>query len=114
MNFTTEVSSANQSSLTKVQECYVQYYASKGADRNNLLNNPGVLFQVLAQDAAMIRALRSMSLNPESARVLDVGCGSGSSLWPLLRLGFDPRNLHGVDIQKEAIAEASNKHPKIH
>lgn len=114
MNVIIESSVRNDSPLLEVKDCYAQYYARKGADRNNLLSNPGVLLQVLAQDAAMVRALHSTLVDPESARVLDVGCGDGSSLWPLLRLGFSPQNLYGVDIQSELVAKAASKHPLIH
>src|SRR5438477_13051352 len=86
--------------IADAQECYADYYAKKGADRNSLLENPSVLFQVLAQDAAMIRGLRSGGLDPQSAQVPDVGCGDGASLWLLMRLGFEAGNLHGVDLHE--------------
>jgi hypothetical protein len=38
------------------------------------LHNPEVLFQNLAQDAALVRALHCVVPNPEAALVLDVGC----------------------------------------
>ena len=95
------------------RECYREYYATKSADRNSLLLNPEVLFQYLAQDAAMIRALRSIRANPQSARVLDVGCGDGASLWLLLRLGFLPSNLFGVDILEDRILSAKAKNPLV-
>jgi SAM-dependent methyltransferase len=99
--------------LPGVREFYSQYYAEKGTDRNDLLQNPGVLFQVFAQDAAMIRALRSTGISPPSARVLDVGCGDGASLWLLLRLGFEPSNLVGVDLQEERILDARTRNPLL-
>jgi ubiquinone/menaquinone biosynthesis C-methylase UbiE len=100
--------------VADAQECYADYYAKKGIDRNSLLHNPSVLFQVLAQDAAMIRGLQSVGLDPQMARVLDVGCGEGASLWLLMRLGFEPNNLHGVDLLESRIAAARNRHPLIH
>jgi ubiquinone/menaquinone biosynthesis C-methylase UbiE len=54
----------------------------------------------------MVRAMRWIKPHPQSARVLDIGCGDGDSLWILLRLGFEPANLFGVDIQEDKIAEA--------
>ena len=57
----------------------------------------------------MIRALRSTQLEPQKARVLDVGCGEGASLWLLLRLGFEPSQLFGVDIQEDRIRHARAK-----
>jgi ubiquinone/menaquinone biosynthesis C-methylase UbiE len=90
---------------------YRDYNGRKGADRNSLLRNPGVLFQNLAQDAAMVRALGWMKAEPGSMRVLDVGCGDGGSLWLLQRLGFEPANLFGVDIQEERIRKAKTRNP---
>jgi len=93
------------------EDWYKEYYATKGAERNSLLNNPEVLFQNLAQEAAMVRAVQSTSPNPEAARVLDVGCGEGSSLITFLRLGFVPGNLYGIDFQEERISQAKKRCP---
>jgi ubiquinone/menaquinone biosynthesis C-methylase UbiE len=71
------------------------------------------LFQSLAKDAAMVRALRWIQPNPRLARVLDVGCGAGDSLWILLRLGFAPSNLFGVDIQEDRILQAKATNPLV-
>ena len=114
MTVATETCREANSHAVEVQGFYKQYYASKGVDRNDLLSNPGVTFQVLAQDAAIIRALRSSGLNPSTCRVLDVGCGNGSSLWLFLRLGFQPDNLYGVDIQQDLVDHARRIHPLIH
>jgi ubiquinone/menaquinone biosynthesis C-methylase UbiE len=95
------------------QEYYCEYATKKGTDRNSLLRNPEVLFQSLARDAAMVRALRSINPHPQSARVLDVGCGDGDSLWIFLRLGFEPSNLFGVDIQEDRILKAKATNPFV-
>jgi len=93
------------------QEWYREYYAAKGADRNSLLRNPEVLFQNLAQDVALVRAVQAIRPNPEAARVLDAGCGEGSSLIGFLRLGFAPGNLYGIDFQEERIRRAKERCP---
>lgn len=90
---------------------YKEYYATRGAERNSLLHNPEVLFQNLAQDTAMVRALQSIRPNPEAARVLDVGCGEGASLITFLRLGFPPGNLYGIDFQEQRIRLAKARYP---
>jgi SAM-dependent methyltransferase len=92
------------------EDWYKKYYAAKGAERNSLLCNPEVLYQNLAQEAAMVRAVQSIRPNPDSAQVLDVGCGEGSSLITFLRLGFAPGNLHGIDFQEERIKRAKVRH----
>jgi ubiquinone/menaquinone biosynthesis C-methylase UbiE len=88
------------------EQYYTGYDARKGEGRNDLLGNPQVLFQFLAGETALVRALRSIDSNPATAKVLDVGCGKGASLMSLLRVGFTPTNLHGVDIRPEQIAFA--------
>ncbi|HYT23448.1 MAG TPA: class I SAM-dependent methyltransferase [Candidatus Polarisedimenticolia bacterium] len=94
-------------------QCYREYNAKKGVGRNDLLHNAEVLFQTLARDAAMVRAMQWIKASPESARVLDVGCGEGDSLWVLLRLGFEPANLSGVDIQEDKIIQAKATNPLV-
>jgi len=95
------------------EDYYKAYNARRSVDRDSLLHNPEVLFQSLARDAAMVRALRSIDPDPRSARVLDVGCGAGDSLWICLRLGFEPANLFGVDIQDDRICKAKATNPLV-
>jgi SAM-dependent methyltransferase len=95
------------------QDWYEEYYARKGRDRNSLLRNPEVLYQNLAHEVAMVRAMQSIHPNPESALVLDVGCGEGASLITFLRLGFLPGNLYGVDFQESRICQARERCPGI-
>lgn len=96
------------------QNWYREYYDRKGADRNSLLDNPEVLYQSLAQEAALVRALQCVRPTPETARVLDVGCGEGVTLFTLLRLGFASDNLYGIDFQEQRIVQARQKCPSIH
>src|ERR1700692_4715482 len=95
------------------EDWYRAYYDIKGADRNSLLHNPEVLYQSLAQEVALVRALQSIAPNPETAWVLDVGCGGGSTLLTLLRLVFNPDHLYGIDFQDERIAQVREKCPSI-
>ena len=90
---------------------YSRYYDEHNADRNDLLGNPEVTFQTFAFDRANIRALQRMDLDRESARILDVGCGSGSGLIQLLRLGFTQQQMSGVDISPERIEHARKTLP---
>ena len=87
------------------KELYKEYYAERGEDRNDLLRNPEVLFQSFAIERANIAALRSLSLDKSSARILDVGCGSGAGLLQFIRLGFNPSNLTGIDSDSGRIEE---------
>ncbi len=86
---------------------YDEYYNKHGRARNDLLANPEVLFQTLAVDRANISALQKLDLDRDTARVLDVGCGTGASLFQFVRLGFRPSNLTGIDTSVERLAEAA-------
>ena len=44
-------------------------------------------------------------------RLLEVGCGDGSNLLQLLRLGFSPENLVGVDLLAARVADARKRLP---
>ena len=92
---------------------YDAYYEKHGANRNDLLTNPEVTFQTFAFDRANIRALQRLELDRDQARILDVGCGSGSSLIQFLRLGFHPEKLAGVDSSPERIAQARAMFPNV-
>ena len=99
--------------ITDTANWYREYYDRKGPDRNNLLKNPEVLFQALATDASVVAVLRSTGLDSTKSTVLDVGCGSGSSLVSMMRLGFSPSNLRGIDVLGDRIAEARSKLPNV-
>ena len=92
---------------------YSDYEARRGPTRNDILHNPEVLFQVLAAEASLISALRLIGPDRAHTKVLDVGCGDGSSLLPLLRLGFEPSNLYGVDIRGGRIRGGASKVPGV-
>ena len=90
---------------------YSKYYDNHDAKRNDVLANPEVAFQQFAFDQANIRALQHMELERESARILDVGCGNGIGLIQMLRLGFDPRRMSGIDIDSDRITQARERVP---
>ncbi len=92
---------------------YQTYYGRAGSDRNNLRTNSGVLFQTLAQEAAIVRAIGSLELEPRDAQLLDVGCGDGANLFQLLRLNFHPLNIVGIDLQKERLRRARDLYPQV-
>lgn len=89
-----------------VDEWYKAYYAHRGADRNDLRQNRGVLFQLLAAESSVVRAMWKIHHDPMSAKVLDVGCGSGQSTLQLLKLKYRPKNIVGIDISESRLKEA--------
>lgn len=99
--------------IRETREWYRQYNSRFGRERNDLLRNPGMLFQEMAYDACVIRAIRATGVNPRETSVLEVGCGGGASLHNFMRLGFVPEKLHGVDILEERIHDANKRYPNI-
>lgn len=97
----------------QTEEWYSEYYSKKGQDRNDVLKNSGVLFQNLALLKSIIEALRNLSINRETWKILDVGCGDGGSLLPFLSFGFPVRSLYGIDIISERVSQGVKKLPNI-
>ena len=88
---------------------YTEYYAERGAQRNDLLSNPEVLFQDFATSRANIKALRRAALDRSSARILDVGCGGGASLFQLGTIGIPPRGIsrESTSARSDSVTRAS-------
>jgi SAM-dependent methyltransferase len=56
---------------------YERYYDRIAPDRPDIVRNADVLFQALAFKELLVRALRLAGADPATAKVLDVGCGTG-------------------------------------
>jgi len=95
------------------QQWYQGYYDRRGADRNDLRANHGVLFQTLAAEASVVRAIRAIKHDLQTARILDVGCGGGADIYELVRLRYSHRNITGIDIRSECVAEAKQLWPQV-
>tara|TARA_B100001123_G_C15104369_1_gene944885 strand:+ start:261 stop:965 length:705 start_codon:yes stop_codon:yes gene_type:complete len=91
---------------------YEKYYQKRGVNIDNIINNKGVLFQVFAHDKCLINCLSKIDLN-QSSKVLDVGCGSGTSLLDFVKYGFNQNNLYGVDINDERIDFGKLNYPLL-
>jgi SAM-dependent methyltransferase len=80
-------------------------------DRHSILNRD--VWQTLQErQRAMLRLFEQLAWSDlSSRRVLEVGCGSGGNLLELLRLGFLPRNLAGIELLPERFAKAMQTLP---
>ena len=62
------------------------------------------------KERILIKLIRKAKLEPLSnKKLLEIGCGTGTNLLQLIRLGFQPANLFANDILPERIAEAKRK-----
>lgn len=86
----------------------VERYARRGAvaDRYSLLK-PDVWQTVQERQRAMLKLFASIGWHDLSARRLtEVGCGAGGNLLELLRFGFAPEHLTGIELLPERHAQA--------
>ncbi len=80
-------------------------------DRYSLLQ-ADVWHAVQERQRALLRGLHLRGLHDLAAlRLVEVGCGSGGNLLELLRLGFAPENLHGLELLPERHAQARHVLP---
>lgn len=73
--------------------------------------NREVLFQTFAFEKANTRAIQALGLDRATARVLDVGCGSGAGLLSFVRWGFASEGLSGIDLDADRVAKARTDVP---
>ena len=63
---------------------------------------PDVWQTVQERQRVFIRLLRELGWHDLSQRkVLEVGCGTGGNLQELLRMGFMPRNMRGIELDEQ-------------
>jgi len=66
----------------------------------------------LERQRAVLRMLGKLGVQDASnLTVVEVGSGSGQNLQDLIRFGFSPANLTGIDLLESRITEARNKLP---
>jgi SAM-dependent methyltransferase len=83
-----------------------RYARRQVGDRYSLLR-PEVWQMVQERQRAMLRLFARLGWTDLSQRrLLEVGCGSGGNLLELLRVGFDPARLQGVELLPERAARA--------
>ena len=88
-------------------------YARRGAtDRYSLLQ-PDVWLTVQERQRAMLRLFARLGWHTlADRRLLEVGCGSGGNLLEMLRLGFAPEHLSGVELLPERLETARRSLPQ--
>lgn len=88
-----------------------RYARRAGVDRYHPLN-PDVWQTLHERQRALIRLFTRIGWRElATRRVLEVGCGSGGNLLELLRLGFRPEHLSGVELLPERFEAARHVLP---
>lgn len=94
-------------------DAVAERYARRAAgDRYSILR-PEIWRSVQERQRAMLRLFARQGQNDLSAlRLLEVGCGGGDNLLELLRLGFAPEKLVGIELLPERYAQARRVLPQ--
>lgn len=98
--------------LKSETELVVERYARRRADDLYSMLRPEVWQAAQERQRAMLTLLAAHTdRRLETLRLLEIGCGSGSNLQELIRLGFDPENLVGNELLPERVAAARRSLP---
>jgi len=92
----------NQSELDAIAERYARRPAN---DRYSLLR-PEVWQMLQERQRALWRLLARREGSPADWRLTEVGCGAGSNLLEMLRLGLRPEHLNGIELLAERFSAA--------
>lgn len=100
--------------MTEVEEIRNRY--QRRAERipagKYALTNPHVLMGVQEKERKLVRMLIKNDLLPfGDKKILEIGCGTGSNLLDLIRLGAAPENLVGNDLLGDRLEIAQNHLP---
>jgi hypothetical protein len=79
---------ASEATKLSTEQYYKDYESRRGVDRNDILRNPEVLFQILAADASLISALRYIRPDPIRAKVLGFWLRGRSELAVVPKIGL--------------------------
>ena len=87
-----------------------QRYARRQSRADNALYSPLAWHSrmvIQERERALVRWIKQCGIDPvEKRRVLEIGCGNGNFLLDLIRLGFDPAGLVGIELLEDRAAAA--------
>jgi SAM-dependent methyltransferase len=87
-------------------------YARRGTTDLYSALRPEVCQTLQERQRVLLYLLAAHGITDLSAlRLLEVGCGSGGNLLELLRLGFAPQHLTGIELLPERLAQARHTLP---
>ncbi|MBI5259541.1 MAG: class I SAM-dependent methyltransferase [Burkholderiales bacterium] len=103
----------NAPQAPETQAVAERYARRASPDRYSLLQ-PDVWQTVQERQRAMLRLFARLGwFDLSQRRALEVGCGAGGNLLELLRMGFAPRHLAGVELLPERFATARELLPPL-
>lgn len=92
--------------LDAIRERYARR-AGRGGERRYSFLDPGNLAIVHERQRAMLRLLAGAGfVDLPNLKLVEVGAGTGGNLLELMRVGFAPQNLMGIELLEERVAAA--------
>ena len=88
---------------SRIQEAYAKRRSGNLYSRFN----PAYLFMVQEREQRFLTLLSHYGCVPlDSKTILEVGCGSGDLLRDFIKWGARPKNITGIELVPERVAEA--------
>ena len=79
--------------------------------RRSTAPDPALPCFLAERERAMRRWMVESGIDESTARVLEIGCGAGGNLLDLIRFGFTPANLTGIELQRDRLEESRRSLP---
>lgn len=99
--------------IARLKQAY-QKRKEKGLSAWDSLFKEATLQVIQERERVLLKMLKkSIETSVADKRVLDIGCGSGGTLLPMLYYRFQPGNCFGVDLLDDRIAEARRRLPNM-
>ena len=101
--------------MTETENIKQRYERRKNLNYDTLYNPlyPSAYKAQEEKKQTLIKILKSANLEPlQDKKVLEIGCGNGSNLIELLRLGFLPENLTGNELIEDRLNTARHYLPQ--
>ena len=99
--------------MSNEPEAVAARYARRADSGRYSMLRPEVWLTVQERQRAMLRLFARHRVTDLGAmRLLEVGCGSGGNLLELLRLGFAPQHLSGIELLPDRCAQARTVLPE--
>jgi SAM-dependent methyltransferase len=98
--------------MTPENDRVVERYARRARDDRHGILQPDVWCALHERQRAMLRLFARLGLHDlGTLRAVEVGCGAGGNLLELLRFGFRPEHLAGIELLPERLAHARSVLP---
>lgn len=98
---------------TPESQAIVERYARRCAvDPRYSMLNPDVWMTLQERQRVVLRRFAAQGLDLPSVRLLEVGCGEGGNLLELIRMGFSPERLTGIELIEDRFNVARGRLPQ--